>query len=584
MKSWLAILLALCAPLGAFAQTQGPVRDWIDEFPSVEEVAHGAFEEMKVTAQRNNFDNTGDDDAIAINLVGTFVVLKQIMLLKVNEEPSMSRERQDRLRKQVAAYSEAELTVGRGWAGRRGYITRGPPTGMSCSDEACYRRWFLLHLHGSSGRAEYRERVLKRLFPCGTLAQELNDLRQRHATTVPYMPSPATTLRIDREIVGIGPAGCAAYGGDARQTGLCDSWRVPAAASAAAAGPASAAKAGTYRQSSAGCRIIELKKVRIAKTGGLRVSIAPTSAKAGDVVAFRVSRSASDVADGSPAFWDRPATITAGSTDLEAVVATGPPLVTDPARPFLVVDTSSVRSRGPTQCEQPTTGWQKHHEKPQPKGLHGPYASVDEAVVNDHASLLALQLTATSGAEQGFVIVKRSARAEYFATPPLASSSGAANQHAQPQFQARDYQTSHDRAFDGSCENEDEFGVAAIVHTHPLRPNAPDMFSADDFQQAITLERLTHDPTCASAPDALSKWFCAKARRFELTVMVNLADKRVRSFRPCPGDTGFVPLVDWVPNVALTLGNTDMAPLVPTWRGYRDRSDILTRGTRSRAC
>ena len=56
------------APLHASAQS-----DWIDAFPSPTAVALAACEELKVTAARKNFDNTRDDDAIAINLAGTYV-------------------------------------------------------------------------------------------------------------------------------------------------------------------------------------------------------------------------------------------------------------------------------------------------------------------------------------------------------------------------------------------------------------------------------------------------------------------------------------------------------------------------------
>src|SRR5262245_10834126 len=122
-----AALMILLVPLASLAQTPSPPPDWIDEFPSVTEVAHAAFEEMKVTATRKGFDNTSDDDAIAINLAGTFVVLRQIMLLKYNEEPRMAKDREEKLKKLVASYLEAELTIGRGWAGRRGYITGAPP-------------------------------------------------------------------------------------------------------------------------------------------------------------------------------------------------------------------------------------------------------------------------------------------------------------------------------------------------------------------------------------------------------------------------------------------------------------------------
>ena len=127
MRHLLGVLVILLVPLASLAQTPSPPPDWIDEFPSVTEVAHAAYEELKVTAQRSGID-PNDDDSIAINLAGTFVVLRQIMLLKYNEGLPMAKDREEKLRKLVASYLEAELTIGRGWAGRRGYIMRGPPT------------------------------------------------------------------------------------------------------------------------------------------------------------------------------------------------------------------------------------------------------------------------------------------------------------------------------------------------------------------------------------------------------------------------------------------------------------------------
>lgn len=218
---WLVGTLTVL-PLPAYAGG-----DWIDEFPPATLVALAAFEELKVTSERDKLDMTRDDDSIAINLAGTFVVLRQILFLKYNQEPSLSKEREDKLRRLVAEYEEAELTIGQGANSRHGYITRGPPTGMGCKDNDCYRRWFSQHLNASSGRAEYRQRVLKRLFPCGDRARELNDLRQRFATTIPFFASPAVTLGVEPPFVGLSSPGCATYGGDANRNGLCDDWEDP---------------------------------------------------------------------------------------------------------------------------------------------------------------------------------------------------------------------------------------------------------------------------------------------------------------------------------------------------------------------
>jgi hypothetical protein len=215
------VTLALVLPAVA-ARAQN---DWIDLFPSPTTVAHAAFEELKVTAQRGNSSLTTDDDSIAINLAGSFVVMRQLLFLKYNAEKGMAPQRQDKLRRLAAAYAQAELAIGQGAAGRRGYISRAAPSGTGCgSDQRCYRRWFELHLNASTSRAEYRQRLLQRLFPCSELATELYELRQRHATTIPFFASPSVTLQIEPELVGHAPAGCATMGGDRDGNGLCDDW------------------------------------------------------------------------------------------------------------------------------------------------------------------------------------------------------------------------------------------------------------------------------------------------------------------------------------------------------------------------
>ena len=410
---------------------------------------------------------------------------------------------------------------------------------MGCSDEACYRRWFLLHLNASSGRAEYRQRVLNRLFPCGTLAKELNDLRQRHATTVPYMPSPATTLRMEREVVGVGPAGCAAYGGDSRQKGLCDGWTPPPPApsagpitpapgvaaakapgiasargpgAAAATAPAAPASAGTpasgaFRSGALGCLIMALTDVRMAPGGGLKVSIAPKTAMPGATVRFRVVRAARGVK--AELVWEGEAIIQSDpdpAASLHVIVARDQPLTPDEARAFLLVDAISTRSSGPVQCEQPLRTWLPRQLKEYPVGLHGPYgggpadgpvrgsggAIVRPGLGLDAAVLatidVALSRTATN--EGAFVVLQDRRRPNsYYVTAPVAGSAPGTGPAAG--ITDLDYTNSVIRAFDGSCEDPASFVVASFAHTHPWQPGSVqnDSFSMLDFNSAIDWRR-----------------------------------------------------------------------------------------------
>ncbi len=569
-RHWLLGLFAV-VPTLAQAQEQS---DWLDEFPSVTAVAHAAFEELAVTAKRGNLDLTRDDDSIAVNLAGTFVALRQILMLKRNAEPDMSIERAQKLREILAAYEEAELTIGQGATDRVGYIKRGPPTGMGCgSDMECYRRWFQLHLNASSGRAEYRHRLLRRLFPCGTLAKELDDLRQKNVVRMPYTPSPSTTLAVDRQLEGVGKAGCSAYGGDADGNGLCDDWgRVPQPGKLATAA------------SEPSCLV--LTRVRTADEGGLKVSIQKGSAEPGQRVRLRIVRAAKSPIPDVPApcgatgaasepceLWSGEASIVSepGSAGaLSVTIARGASLAPGEteAREFLVVDAESARSGKPVYCKQPLLTWLPSQKSTIPSGLHGPYDSVDLALQSDSAGTLALQRTSsqtvlwgmvTDKREYGFLIVRDariadrlSATGGYYTTPPLPSS---AEPGAKPLFLPEDYYQSFLRAFPGSCEEPASFEVVATVHTHPDQFGAPDNFSTDDFNQAIGF-LVWQDYQFGSGSSLPVK--------LEKIAMINKSDGLIRTFVPEPGDE---PIDNWM--IEKVVG--DLWWLSDTWARYAER-------------
>ena len=212
--------LGLCA-VAAYA-----AGDWIDELPKVTAVGHAVADQLRIDTANWRFDERGialkdDDDLFAVYMVGTLGLLRQIILYKYQEEQSLSPERKAKLRSAVAAYLEAELLIGQGVGTRRGYLT----TAQKCRDIDCYRRWFKMGIGNVRG-ASYRGRILKRLFPCNQeRAEALDRLAQSYAGRAPYLPSPAETLTIEPDFVGVAPAGCSAYGGDADHNGLCDDWQ-----------------------------------------------------------------------------------------------------------------------------------------------------------------------------------------------------------------------------------------------------------------------------------------------------------------------------------------------------------------------
>ena len=532
MPSWMAATIPFLALLAFGARAAD---DWIDELPSVTTVAHAATEELKVTTANWKFDGRGialkdDDDLAAVTLVGTLVLMRKIMLYKYNQEPALSREREAKLRSIVAAYLEAELVIGRATGNRRGYLT----TAHRCRNIDCYRRWFANDISNVFIPAEYRKRILKRLFPCGERAAELDQLAQSYGLRAPSLPSPAVTLAIAPEIAGVGPSGCATYSGDANRNGLCDDWELQ---------PATAATA--FRSSGEGCTLLSLTQVRMAQGGGLKVWIAPKTATPGERVRFRVMRAANAKGDeNAQLIWEREARIESDgdpAAPLHAIVAQGEKLIPDQERAFLRVDAVSVRSRGPVQCEQPLVIWAPRQKAPIPSGLHGPHGkgSADAAkrgtdggiiapgrgadLAVNATGLLALKLTGTN--EAGFLILQDTrAPGRYYTTPPVPASPPA-NPAENATVTNGDYSSSLRRAFAGSCEETTNFNIAAWVHTHPTQYEGVvwfnDNFSMQDFNFAVDLRRY---PEVVFASDLRI------GNDFEGTYIVVARDRCIRSF------------------------------------------------------
>jgi len=527
----LAAAFAVWCMAGSVSAQQ---RDWIDAFPSVTAVARAAYEELKVSAVPAKLDFTQDDDSIAVNLAGTFMILRGIMLLKYNEEEDMSPEREEKLRVLLAAYEEAELAIGNGAATRQGYIKRGPPTGQDCKEDmACYRRWFANDILNISGRAEYRERILARLFPCDGLGKAFHTLRQAQGVRMPNLPSPAATLQLDEEVVGVAPPGCDIYGGDADQDGLCDAWEPsPAASKAAAPVPK--------------CEPVQLLRVKSDAAAGVSVTIANNTAMPGDRIAFRVLRAAQPTMDATAMeIWAGEATLERGPASEAhpvARIAQGAALAPDAARPFLIVEATGVPNKGPVQCEQALPEWLPRHQNP-PNGLHGPYPNVEQAV--SVAGSLALQLT--SNVEYGFVVVRdwRQPTGHYYASAPVRSTHDAGSPAAQPLVLPEDFYRSFDIAVTPSCVEADALELAAIVHTHPDTWLTPNSFSMQDFNQAIGF-----------VPIRSPMWFGAGMKlrsKFEKTVLITADDRCVRTFVPQEGDETFSKPELWLDSAAIVL-------------------------------
>ena len=168
---------------------------------------------------------------------------------------------------------------------------------------------------------------------------------------------------------------------------------------------------------------------------------------------------------------------------------------------------------------QPSSTWTTADLTPKPSGLHGPYASVDEAVLQDYASRHAYHETRKNPneVEYGFLIVRdvRQPTGGYYTTPPAAAAPKTKTTE-RPRFTMDDYNASYDAAF-STCDYVRYFNAVATVHTHPNAFYLSDSFSADDFNQAIQFKK--------------------KYPFWEKIVMINAYDGQIRTFTPRASDT-----------------------------------------------
>jgi hypothetical protein len=519
-------LLALCAVVARAEDS-----DWIDELPTVTAVAHAVAAQLVIDTADWRFDQRGialkdDDDLFAVYLVGTLVLLRQIILYKYQDE-ELSPEREAKLRCAVAAYLEAELLVGEWLGKRRGYLT----TARRCRDMECYRRWFKIDI-GNVRSASYRGRILPRLF-AEQRAAELDRLAQSYAVRAPYLPSPAETLMMEPEAAGLAPAGCSTYGGDANRNGLCDDWENPKA------------RAGGHA-----CRIV-LEKVRMATGGALRVSLVKGSAVPGATVAFRVLRSEHPVIDAAASeVWPRgkPGGVVIQAAEEPdanpyAIVAEGVDLTPDPMHPYLLVEVTSATSAGPVHCEQPLLIWLPRQRKPIPRGLHGPYRSADAAVLATRS--IALERTAANEAAFLVLHAARGPEDRYYATPPVAASPPAGA--SRPIVTGDDYGRSLRDGLAGSCEDVENLAIASWVHTHPEvwwgLDYGGNNFSMIDFNLAIGIRlepgfTFDPEPQIRSAPHRIYQEANTPAALLYV-IVANRFDRCIRAFTPHEDDEEF---------------------------------------------
>jgi hypothetical protein len=163
-----------------------------------------------------------------------------------------------------------------------------------------------------------------------------------------------------------------------------------------------------------------------------------------------------------------------------------------------------------------------------PKGntpdCHGPYKSINAAVMLDSFGRQALNVTAPGATEYGFVVVRdpkylgqQPGNGGCYVSPPVPGGAGSSAVH--PVIATKDYELSQHQAKCGA--NNLEFKWAATVHTHVSAWKAGTPFNSDftpdDFSQGIQL-KMDHPNT------------------FEEIVMIYVGDRNLRMFTPKVSD------------------------------------------------
>lgn len=494
--------------------------DWLDDMPSVPTVVDVV--RQSVDQQIRQYPQiAADPDFLPMRLIGTFVLLRWVMEFQIETQGSLSPERMKRMHGIANDYMQAEFAIGLGTARRNGMVKNqcqkdGPNRAdfkQFPSAEACHRYVTQKIISNVYASFNWRNEIFPRIF-CDR-AKVYLELMQKNILTLPAPTrSPAVVGQMPDGTAMLGMRFCDAYGGDANGNGLCEDWekrlgdRDATAVAALTCGP------------------IIMDKVRMAPGKGLAVTLAKNSGKLGATASFRVSRSSQPKIDAdAQQVWAGDAQIQSGTTSeapMQVVLAQDAKLTPDQSRPYLLVEVTSGAAAAPVHCEQPIKNEDGRNRVPRSNGLHGGYDSIDDAMLRDDVTLIALQLMGAgfNTAETGFLVIRDArvrpgGKGAYYTTPALRSSSEPTV--GRPTFLAVDYGRSFGDAFRTSCENIEDFGVVSIVHTHPDKSDVvEDNFSIPDFE-------ILFDYRARGA--ALEKMFMISAR-----------DCRVRMFTPLPSD------------------------------------------------
>lgn len=231
---WGAVLALWCSLANGASAAE---KDWLDEMPSVPAVVQAVREQVELVRQKNPA-LAKDEDFLAEDIVGTFVLLRWVMDFQSAKEWHMSDRRRERMRKIAMDYMQVELAIGLGVGKRKGHIKDNCDhkdsylnrlgQKMHATPVECYQHRFHVDLSNVYPSFDHRNAIFPLLF-CDRARYYLDLVRERILKAPSPNPKSAETLSLPDGVRPLGPAVCTHHGyeSDSNGNGLCDDWEKP---------------------------------------------------------------------------------------------------------------------------------------------------------------------------------------------------------------------------------------------------------------------------------------------------------------------------------------------------------------------
>ncbi len=212
-------------------------KDWLDEMPSVPAVIQAVREQVELARQQNPA-LAKDEDFLAEDIVGTFVLLRWVMDMQSDKEWYTSEEWRKRMRGIEMGYMQVELAIGLGVGKRKGHIKDNCDhkdsylnrlgQKMHATPVECYQHRFHVDLSNVYPSFNHRNAIFPLLF-CDRARYYLDLVQEQVRKTPPPRRMPAQTLSLPDGMRPLGPAVCEhyRYDSDRNKNGLCDDWEKP---------------------------------------------------------------------------------------------------------------------------------------------------------------------------------------------------------------------------------------------------------------------------------------------------------------------------------------------------------------------